>query len=131
MGQSQNPVTEVAAMTAETAMASEAAVTSAVTSEAAAVPTTPAVLRCRRPDVAQHADAHQKSRNGGPLHAFSDLPEFSNEVQHQIRVLRWTDDMPSYRWKTAVRLPHFTPRGARSGKSHQLWIARHRLYPGS
>lgn len=69
----KTPVTEVAAMTAKTAMASEAAVASAVTSEAAAVPTAPAMLRCRRSDVAQHADAHQKSHNGGPLHAFSDL----------------------------------------------------------
>src|SRR6266404_4701335 len=58
-------------------------------------------------------------------------PKFSNEVQHQIRVLRWTDNMTSFRWKTGVRLPGFMQRAARSGKSRQLWIARHRLYPGS
>jgi hypothetical protein len=64
-------VTEV---TAETAMAPEPA----VASEAAAVPTAPVptaatVLRGRRSDVAKHAGAHQKSCNGGPLHAFSGL----------------------------------------------------------
>jgi hypothetical protein len=67
-------------MTAETAMATEAAMASeaAVASEAAAVPTpavatAAAVLRGRRSDVAQHSGAHQKSCNGGPLHAFSEL----------------------------------------------------------
>ncbi len=50
----------------------------ALASEAAAVPTAPVptaatVLRGRRSDVAKHAGAHQKSCNGGPLHAFSGL----------------------------------------------------------
>src|SRR5437868_13423241 len=54
------------------------------------------------------------------------FPEFSNEVQHQIRVLRWEQNMISSRWKNAVKLPAYTPMDVRSGKSLQLWIARHR-----
>src|SRR5258706_15055042 len=54
------------------------------------------------------------------------FPEFSNEVQHQTRVLRWEQSMISSRWRNAVKLPAYKPTGVRSGKSLQLWIARHR-----
>ena len=57
------------------------------------------------------------------------FPEFTNEVQHQIRVLPWDTD--SSRLRNDARLPAYVPRAPRSGKSLQLWIARHRRWLGS
>ena len=58
-------------------------------------------------------------------------PEFTNEVQHQMMVLPWPGPIDSFPWKSAARLPAYTPKGARSKKSLQLWIARHRAFLGS
>jgi hypothetical protein len=64
-----------------------------------------------------HPSAGAKSNHG--------FPDFSNEVQHQFRVLRWERNTTNSPWKNGVRLPAYKPKGARSGKSLQLWIARH------
>jgi hypothetical protein len=57
------------------------------------------------------------------------FPKFTNEVQHLLyEVLQWDTDMDSSRWMSDVRLPVFKERGNRSGKSRQLWIARHRQW---
>jgi PAS domain S-box-containing protein len=56
---------------------------------------------------------------------------FTNEVQHQIMVLPWDNITNKSALKNAVRLPVYTPRGARSGKSRQLWIARHQALLGN
>src|SRR5262245_52048924 len=54
-------------------------------------------------------------------------PEFTNEVQHLLReVLPWDASTSSCHWTTDARLPVFKPMDKRSGKSLQLWIARHR-----
>src|SRR5215510_11442374 len=54
-------------------------------------------------------------------------PEFTNEVQHLLReVLPWGASTSSCHWTTDARLPGFKPMDKRSGKSLQLWIARHR-----
>jgi hypothetical protein len=55
-----------------------------------------------------------------------DPPEFTNEVQHQLMVLRWAPVTTSSAWKTTARLPNFTKPATQSAKSRQLWIARHR-----
>ena len=54
-----------------------------------------------------------------------DLPEFTNEVQHQILVLPWDRNTDIFHWKSAVSLPAYKARADRSGKLLQLWIARH------
>ncbi len=51
-------------------------------------------------------------------------PEFTNEVQHQFMVVPWDRITDIFHWKSAVRLPAYRPKGIRSGKSLQLWIAR-------
>ena len=66
---------------------------------------------------------------GAPLREGSGFPEFTNEVQHQIRVLPWDTD--SSRLRNDARLPAYVPRAPRSGRSLQLWIARHRRWLGS
>src|SRR5882724_327965 len=53
-------------------------------------------------------------------------PRLTNEVQHQVKVLRWENIMITSRLKTGARLPAFMKAGNRFGKSRQLWIARHR-----
>jgi hypothetical protein len=58
-------------------------------------------------------------------------PEFRNEVQHQLRVLRWANDTASSAWKSAARLPSYSRPAIQSAKSRQLWIARHRASLGS
>jgi len=52
--------------------------------------------------------------------------KFTNEVQHLIKVLLWDKNMFKSVARSGVRLPVYKPRGARSVKSRQLWIARHR-----
>ncbi len=59
------------------------------------------------------------------------FPKFTNEVQHQTKVLPWGTAIRSLGLRNAVRLPAYVLRGARSGKSQQLWIARHRRLLGS
>ena len=59
------------------------------------------------------------------------FPKFTNEVQHQTKVLPWGNAIRSLGLRNAVRLPAYVARGARSGKSQQLWIARHRRLLGS
>ena len=51
--------------------------------------------------------------------------KFTNEVQHLAKVLSWEPTLTTSPWKTDVTWPDYTPPGARSGKSRQLWIARH------
>ena len=63
------------------------------------------------------------------VHGPQAFAEFTNEVQHQIRVLPWDTD--SSRLRNDARLPAYVPRAPRSGKSLQLWIARHRRWLGS
>src|SRR5688572_8531558 len=55
-------------------------------------------------------------------------PKFTNEVQHQTKVMvsPWEPNINSLASKTAARLPFYVPKGVRSGKSLQVWIARHR-----
>ncbi len=52
-------------------------------------------------------------------------PKFTNEVQHLVRVLPWDETINRSRLQNGAKLPSYTPPGARSGKSRQLWIARH------
>ena len=59
------------------------------------------------------------------------FPKFTNEVQHQVKVLSWETDIHRSPLKSGVRLPGYRPRGPRSGKSLQVWIARHRRLLGS
>jgi hypothetical protein len=54
------------------------------------------------------------------------MPEFTNEVQHQLKVLSWEQVTVTSLLKSGVRLPAFMKAGNRFGKSRQLWIARHR-----
>jgi hypothetical protein len=59
-------------------------------------------------------------------------PEFTNEVQHfQLEVLPWGGLTSSYPLKSGAILPDFRPVATRSGKSLQLWIARHQRFLGS
>ena len=59
----------------------------------------------------------------------SRFPKFTNEVQHQSKVLAWCID--SLAKMNEFSLPSYTPRDYRTGKSQQLWIARHRPWSGS
>jgi hypothetical protein len=54
------------------------------------------------------------------------FPNFTNEVQHLYKVLLWEKDTINLPLKSGVKLPDYVPRSVRSGKSLQLWIARHR-----
>src|ERR1700757_1034631 len=59
-------------------------------------------------------------------------PEFTNEVQHFLEeVLPWGGVTSSYPLTIDARLPAFRPMAARSGKSRQLWIARHQRSLGN
>ncbi len=49
--------------------------------------------------------------------------EFTNEVQHQLRVLPWGSTTANSAWKSAAGLPSFTKPAIRSAKLRQLWIA--------
>ena len=64
-----------------------------------------------------------------PLPRPSGFAKFTNEVQHQSKVLAWSTsrclDMSGF------GLPTYKPQGRRSGKLLQLWIARHRRWLGS
>ena len=51
--------------------------------------------------------------------------KFTNEVQHLAKVLSWEPTITTSPWKTDVTWSAYTPPGSRSGKSRQLWIARH------
>ena len=53
-------------------------------------------------------------------------PEFSNQVQHLRKVLGWDEDIDSSVLRRGSRLPVYRAKAARSGRSLQLWIARHR-----
>src|SRR5690606_5883863 len=54
-------------------------------------------------------------------------PEFTSEVQHICRgVLPWDAGIGSYRWTIDARLRVYIAAAPRSGRSRQLWIARHR-----
>ena len=68
---------------------------------------------------------------GVPRPCPSGFPKFTNEVQHQSRVLPWEKHLRRSPWKSDVRLPVYVPRAPRSGKSQQVWIARHRRWLGS
>jgi hypothetical protein len=59
-------------------------------------------------------------------------PEFTNEVQHfLLEELPWGGVTASFPLKIDARLPGFLPMAARSGKSRQLWIARHQRFLGN
>jgi hypothetical protein len=50
-------------------------------------------------------------------------------MQHPVLgVLQWDDAFDTSTWNNAVRLPDAAKPGNRSGKSRQLWIARHRAW---
>jgi len=65
------------------------------------------------------------------------FPKFTNEVQHQVKVLSWETDIRRSPLKSGVSsdqwsrvsmqsdLPAYKPRVPRSGKSPQVWTARH------
>src|SRR5581483_10578385 len=74
----------------------------------------------------------ERSLAQGNLHRGYGSPEFTNEVQHFLEgVLPWGGTTASFHWKTDARLPSFKKPGIRSGKSLQLWIARHQRLLGS
>ena len=54
-----------------------------------------------------------------------EVSKFTNEVQRLAKVLSWAPTLTTSPWKTDVTWPTYTPTGARSGTSRQLWIARH------
>ena len=54
------------------------------------------------------------------------FPKFTNEVQHFIEVLPWDSNTNRSPLKNGVKLPDYVPPDPRSGKSLQIWIARHR-----
>jgi len=68
---------------------------------------------------------------GVQSYAVKPKPEFTNEVQHSITVLSWESDIVNLPSKSGVRLPVYKPRAPRSGKSLQVWVARHRPLLGS
>ena len=57
------------------------------------------------------------------------FPRFTNEVQHQSKVLAWSTN--SCLPMSGFGLPTYKPQERRSGKLLQLWIARHRRWLGS
>ena len=59
------------------------------------------------------------------------FPRFTNEWQHLKMVLPWELNTARSPLKSGVKWPVFPPRDTRSGKSLQVWIARHRQYLGS
>ena len=59
------------------------------------------------------------------------FPKLTNEVQHLVKVLSWESITDMSPLKKGVQLPAYKPRGGRSGRSQQLWIARHRQWLGS
>ena len=61
----------------------------------------------------------------------SGRPKLTNEVQHRVKVLSWESVMARSPLKSGVRLPAYKPRGGRSGRSLQIWVARHRPWLGS
>ena len=68
-----------------------------------------------------------RSDNRGRRTGNSGFPEFTNEVQHLFEgVLRCIGGTDSCLWKSGADLPVFKAKGGRSGRSRQLWIARHR-----
>ena len=67
--------------------------------------------------------------DGGDGGRDASLAGFTNEVQHQIKVLPWDTHRSPLR--NGVRLPAYVPRAPRSGRSLQAWIARHRRLLGS
>ena len=53
--------------------------------------------------------------------------DFTNEVQHLLQgVLQCEGHIGTSAWRNAASLPSAAQPGNRSGKSRQLWIARHR-----
>ena len=60
----------------------------------------------------------------GAIERGSSFPRLTNEVQHQSKVLSWAITTRSLVSKTGVNGPDCTPRGARSGRSLQFWLAR-------
>ncbi len=68
--------------------------------------------------------------NSRPVEVYR-FPKLTNEVHHLVRVLSWESIMDMSPLKSGVRLPVYIPRGARSGRSLQVWFARHRQLLGS
>ena len=60
-----------------------------------------------------------------------EFSKVTNEVQHLVRMGPWESYIDKSPLKRGVRLPDYKPRGARSGRSLQIWIARHRQLLGS
>ncbi|MGC2047926.1 MAG: hypothetical protein WA635_04870, partial [Gallionella sp.] len=61
-------------------------------------------------------------------------PEFTNQVQHSNlfkEVLRWDKSIRNWEWRSGVKLPVGAEPGKRSGKSRQVWIARHQALLGN
>ena len=58
-------------------------------------------------------------------------PKFTNEWQHQTKVLPWESAIASPALRNDVRLPVYIPREPRSGRLQQVWTARHRQLLGS
>ena len=55
----------------------------------------------------------------------SRFPKLTNEVQHQVKVLSWEQNIGISPLKSGVKWPVYAPRDTRSAKSRQVWIARH------
>src|SRR5229473_3414825 len=72
------------------------------------------------------ARCHPERSEGPFAMSIKGPPRLTNEVQHQVKVLRWANIMTTLPWKSAARLPAFAKPANRSAKSRQLWIARHR-----
>ena len=72
----------------------------------------------------------RREANSGPQPP-PGFPRLTNEVQHLVRVLPWEIDTVTSPLKSGVRLPDYMPRPVRSGRSLQVWIARHRRSLGS
>ena len=57
--------------------------------------------------------------------------KLTNEVQQLVGMVPWESCIDKSPLKRGVRLPDYKPRGARPGRSLQIWIARHRQLLGS
>src|SRR4029077_6866185 len=83
-------------------------------------------------DPALRVHATHESLISPPMRLIAGFAELTNEVQHLYKpVLLWETNTNISPWKTGVRLPVCGQTGNRSGKSLQLWIARHRQSRGS
>ena len=95
------------------------------------------ILRCTQNDRGGRNNEGRRDDGGHAMNMHGIIPgfplpdnkcrgsKFTNEVQHLAKVLSWEPTITTSPLKTDVTWPVYTPTGARSGKSRQLWIARH------